>query len=186
MREHCLRVLYIGNEWRRGRDGRSEFRRITESGKCQYERLLSREDCREMLTSVAQVKRAILNYMRLADEDTIEKDSVSQIRIEARRLRVMDRANTRRRPGFVYIMARNDRPGVYKLGMSLDPFRRVREVESCSLVDCVEVRDRYVAERAIHGRFALRRDSDGSENFSLSDYEVRIVKRLFAEIRRQA
>ena len=125
MREHCLRVLYIGNEWRRGRDGRSEFRRITESGKCQYERLLSREDCREMLTSVAQVKRAILNYMRLADEDTIEKDSVSQIRIEARRLRVMDRANTRRRPGFVYIMARNDRPGVYKLGMSLDPFRRV-------------------------------------------------------------
>lgn len=52
--------------------------------------------------------------------------------------------------------------------------------------ECVEVRDRYVAERAIHGRFALRRDSDGSENFSLSDYEVRIVKRLFAEIRRQA
>jgi len=64
------------------------------------------------------------------------------------------------RPGMVYLMKRPD--GAVKIGASVDPARRRRQLQRChgyavELVDVFEVDDMAKAERSLHLSFAARR-----------------------------
>ena len=83
------------------------------------------------------------------------------------------------KPGYVYLIAADN--GTYKIGVSVDPKRRVKKMGinlpyELEVVHTIPTEDMLATEKALHALFADKRV--GGEWFELDESDVTLVKRI--------